>query len=191
MPGDHSFLNTSREPTHLVFLDRDGTVIEEVGYLSDPARVRLLPGVAEAIARLNRAGVAVALVTNQSGIGRGLFTEDQYLRVHAEMVRQLQALGAHLDAHVYCPDAPGQTPSCRKPAPAIFERAAQQLGLTPRRAAFIGDQPRDVLPAEHFEGTGWLVGSGHPVSPEEIPVWVRRVPGLADAVRLLLEPLGP
>ena len=91
-----------------VFLDRDGTLIEHVHYLSDPALVRLLPGAAEALRRLRRAGFACVLVTNQSAIGRGMLTEERLDQIHAEMNRQLAAEGATLDAIYYCPDAPGR-----------------------------------------------------------------------------------
>ena len=89
-----------------VFLDRDGTLIEHVPYLSDPASVRLLPGAAEAVKKLRRAGFAVVLVTNQSAIGRGMLTEDRLDQIHTEMRRQLAACGATIDAIYYCPVAP-------------------------------------------------------------------------------------
>ena len=94
----------SRRPA--IFLDRDGTVIEHVHYLSDPALVRLLPGVAEALRRFRRAGFARVLVTNQSAIGRGMLTTERLDQIHAEMNRQLAAHGATVDAIYYCPDAP-------------------------------------------------------------------------------------
>ena len=86
-----------------VFLDRDGTLIEDVPYLADPAGIRLLPGAAEALVRLRRAGFARVLVTNQSGIGRGFFTEDRLRAVHAELEGRLAARGAALDGIYYCP----------------------------------------------------------------------------------------
>ncbi len=178
-------VKATRQPA-LVFVDRDGTLVEEVGYLADTSRVRLLPGAAEAILRLNQAGIAVALVTNQSGIGRGLFTLEQYLSVHAEMERQLLGGGARLDAHVFCPDPPGGASGRRKPSPLMFQEAADSLGLSPHGAAFIGDQLRDIQAAEHFGGTGWLVQSGHPFTAAEAPPWSRCVPDLYDAVNMLL-----
>ena len=95
-----------RQPA--VFLDRDGTLIEHVPYLSDPESVRLLPGAAEALKRLRRAGFAVVLVTNQSAIGRGMITEDRLDQIHNEMRRQLAACGATIDGIYYCPVASHQ-----------------------------------------------------------------------------------
>ena len=96
----------TRKPRPAVFLDRDGTLIEHVHYLSDPAHVRLLPGAAEALGRLRRAGFVCVLVTNQSAIGRGMFTEARLHEIHVEMNRQLAEQGTALDAIYYCPDAP-------------------------------------------------------------------------------------
>ena len=89
-----------------IFLDRDGTVIEHVHYLSDPAMVRLLPGAAEALTRFRRAGFTRVLVTNQSAIGRGMLTAERLDEIHTEMNRQLAARGATIDAVYYCPDVP-------------------------------------------------------------------------------------
>ena len=100
-----------------VFLDRDGTLIEHVHYLSDPALVRLLPGVAEALKKLRRAGFAIVLVTNQSAIGRGMFGEDRLDQIHTEMRRQLAACGATIDAIYYCPFAPANDNRSRSGTP--------------------------------------------------------------------------
>ena len=122
-----------------VFLDRDGTVIEHVHYLSDPALVRLLPGAAEALRRLRRAGFARVLVTNQSAIGRGMLTVERLDQIHAEMDRQLAASGATLDGIYYCPDAPAGDDrtvvehSDRKPGPGMLLRAADESGAGPGR----------------------------------------------------------
>ena len=140
-----------------VFLDRDGTVIEHVHYLSDPARVRLLPGAAEALRRLRRAGFARVLVTNQSAIGRGMLTEDRLEEIHAELERQLAASGATLDGIYYCPDAPSGDDrtvvehSDRKPGPGMLLRAADELGLDLDASWMVGDMISDVL-AGHNAG---------------------------------------
>src|SRR5271169_6840800 len=118
-----------------VFLDRDGTLIEHVPYLSDPALVRLLPGAAEALKRFRRAGFASVLVTNQSAIGRGMLTEDRLDQIHTELYRQLAAAGTTLDGIYYCPDAPDgddrTVMECqdRKPGPGMLRRAAADLKL--------------------------------------------------------------
>jgi len=136
-----------------VFLDRDGTVIAHVHYLSDPADVRLLPGAAEALAKLRAAGFACVLVTNQSGIGRGMYTEERLRQVHAEMTRQLAIFGVSLDGIYFCPEAPvgeGDDPTVidhpdRKPGPGMLMRAARELGLDLSASWMIGDMISDVL----------------------------------------------
>jgi len=169
----------------IVFVDRDGTLIKEYPYLSNPRQVRLLPGAAKAIRTLNQMAIPVALITNQSGIGRGLFTREQYELVHAELMRKLEEQGAVLAVHVCCPATESQDDQRRrKPSPKMFREAAARLGVEPRGSAFIGDQLRDVLPARHFGGTAWLVETGHTL-PDRIPLWVRRVPTLLDAIRSL------
>jgi D-glycero-D-manno-heptose 1,7-bisphosphate phosphatase len=136
-----------------VFLDRDGTVIAHVHYLSDPADVRLLPGAAEALAKLRAAGFACVLITNQSGIGRGMYTEEQLRQVHDEMTRQLAIFGVSLDGIYFCPEAPvgeGDDPTVidhpdRKPGPGMLVGAARELGLDLSASWMIGDMISDVL----------------------------------------------
>ena len=134
-----------------VFLDRDGTLIEHVHYLSDPAHVRLIPGAADAVRRLRGAGFVCVLTTNQSAIGRGMFTVDRLQEIHAEMDRQLAAEGAALDAIEFCPEAPaGDDRSVvehpdRKPGPGMLFRAARRLGLDLDASWMVGDVISDVL----------------------------------------------
>lgn len=140
-----------RPPRPAVFLDRDGTLIEEVHYLADPARVRVLPGVAEGLIRLAAAGFALVVASNQSGVGRGLITTDQLRAVDAEMVRQLAGQGARLDALYACTDAPrGDDPphawrGRRKPGPGMLCEAAAEHGLDLTRSWIVGDMVRDLL----------------------------------------------
>ena len=132
-----------------VFLDRDGTLIEDREYLSDPAGVRLLPGVPEGLRRLREAGFALVVVTNQSGIGRGRMTEADYLRVAAEVDRQLAEHGVALDAVYYCPASPAANSNDehpdRKPAPGMFLRAARDLDLDLAHSYSVGDSLRDLI----------------------------------------------
>jgi D-glycero-D-manno-heptose 1,7-bisphosphate phosphatase len=134
-----------------VFFDRDGTMIEHVHYLSDPGLVRLLPGTAEALARLRESGFACVVVTNQSGIGRGMYTEADLGRVHDELDRQLAAAGAVVDAYFHCPEPPrGDDPTVvehedRKPGPGMLTRAARELGLNLETSWMVGDMISDVL----------------------------------------------
>jgi D-glycero-D-manno-heptose 1,7-bisphosphate phosphatase len=129
-----------------VFLDRDGTLIEDVPYLDDPSGIRFLPGAAEALVRLRRAGFARVLVTNQSGIGRGFFTEDRLREIHVELEGRLAGVGASLDGIYYCPSAPSEE-DCpdRKPAPGMLLRGAVELGIDLDASWMVGDKMSDVL----------------------------------------------
>jgi D,D-heptose 1,7-bisphosphate phosphatase len=153
-------------PRPAVFLDRDGTVIEHVPYLSDPALVRLIAGSAEALVRLRRAGFACVLVTNQSAIGRGMLTEDRLDEIHIELNRQLAACGAVLDGIYYCPVAPGGDDrtlvECqdRKPGPGMVLRAAAELKLDLGASWMVGDLISDVLAGINAGCRSILVQSG-------------------------------
>jgi D-glycero-D-manno-heptose 1,7-bisphosphate phosphatase len=172
-----------------VFLDRDGTIIEDTGYLADPAAVRLLPGAAGAIARLNRAGLPVIVVTNQSGIARRLFDEAAYAATVRRLDELLAAAGARLDGRYHCPHHPDFTGpcECRKPGLLLYRRAAADHGLHLAGSWWVGDGLRDVLPAERFDGRGLLVGEppaeeGSTSMAERFPV----VRDLAAAVDFIL-----
>jgi D,D-heptose 1,7-bisphosphate phosphatase len=134
-----------------VFLDRDNTIIEDPGYLSDPEAVRLLPGSELALKSLAQAGYKLVVVTNQSGVARGLLTPDALDQIHAEMRRRLSEKGAHLDAIYYCPYHPEGTveeyareSDLRKPRPGMLLRAAEDLDIDLRQSWMIGDGPRDI-----------------------------------------------
>ena len=125
-----------------VFVDRDGTVMHDADYCSDPKQVRIFSGVPEALRQLKAKGYKLIIITNQSGIGRGFFTIDQYRAVEAEVLRQL---GADLiDATYFCPDIPGQHSSCRKPAPGMILQAAREHQIDLSRSFFIGDKEVDA-----------------------------------------------
>lgn len=172
-----------------VFLDRDGTVVEDPGYLGDPARVRLIPGAADAIARLNRAGRMVVLVTNQSGIGRGLYGEEDFRAVQRRIEELLARDGAKLDAVYHCPHSPDTSPACecRKPAPGLFLRAAEEHGIDLTRSVFVGDRVRDIAPAAQWGARGIMVGE-HP--GETPPSGMVREPDLTAAVERILAGSG-
>ena len=176
-----------------VFLDRDGTIVEDPppGFLKDPAAVRLLPGAARAIRRLNDAGRLVVVVSNQSGIARGLYTAADYRAVERRVAELLAAEGARLDASFFCPHHPEFTGPClcRKPGTRLFEEAAARLGIAFTRSWFVGDRPSDVAPARRVGGTGLLVLSGegarHREQAEALGAGV--VPDLAAAVDVILK----
>jgi D-glycero-D-manno-heptose 1,7-bisphosphate phosphatase len=154
-----------------VFLDRDGTIIDDTHYIARPELVRLRPGAARAIGRLNAANVPVIVVTNQSGIARGLFSERDFAQVQARMAELLAAepdgAGAHVDGTYMCPHHPDYTGACdcRKPGTLLFRRAADEHGLDLSRSAFIGDRWRDVAPALAVGGRGILVADAS--TPEQ------------------------
>jgi len=167
-----------------VFLDRDGTLIEDPGYLSDPAGVELVPGAADAVRILNETGIPVILITNQSGIGRGYFAEADFRAVQAEVDRQLAAHGARLDDVYFCPHDPDrETCACRKPDLALFRLAAREHGLRLHRCLFVGDRARDVAPAVEFGANAILVAGADERYDEAAPVGVQRRASPFEAIR--------
>ena len=142
-----------------LFLDRDGTINVDTVHVSLPENVRLIPGAAAAIARVNAAGIPVIVVSNQSGIGRGLFTVEEYEQVRVRIDELLEAAGAHVVATYYCPHSPDVPPSCecRKPGPAMYRQAAAEHGIELARSWYVGDRLRDIQPAKTFGGQGILV----------------------------------
>jgi histidinol-phosphate phosphatase family protein len=162
------------------FLDRDGTIIHDAKYIRDPADVALLPGAAAAIARLNRAGVTVVVVTNQSGIARGWLTTDDYEAVRQRIDALLAREGARIDSTYMCPHFPEISGpcDCRKPGVKLFRDAIADFGIDPARSVFIGDRWRDVAPAATLGGRAILldVSSTPPADRERA-----RVEGLLTA----------
>jgi len=151
-----------------IFIDRDGCLTEEVGYVNHVSRLRLLPRTADAIRRLNRAGVPAVMVTNQAGIARGYFSEAVLDAVNAELVRQLAAVGARLDGLYVCTHHPdeGEPPyrmrcDCRKPRPGLLRRAARDLGLDLSGSVMVGDKISDVAVGQSVGAAGVLVLTGY------------------------------
>ena len=142
-----------------VFLDRDGTIIRDVNYIADPGLAELMPDAAAAIRRLNDAAWPVIVITNQSGIARGLFTEREYDAVRARVATLLAAGGARVDATYMCPHHPEFTGpcKCRKPGTLLFEQAATAHGLDLAGSWYVGDKLRDLLPARALGGRGILI----------------------------------
>lgn len=150
-----------------VFLDRDGTMIEDVGYLDRLDRLAWFPWTVDAIRALNRAGLPVVVVTNQSGIARGIFTESFVQETHRHMTAALAAGGARVDAYYYCPHYPSGTVAayarhceCRKPGRGLIDRAARDLNLDPARSFVVGDKWLDVELGGRIGGRGILVRTG-------------------------------
>ncbi len=172
-----------------VFLDRDGTLVEDPGYLHDPERVRLLPGVAEGLASLSAAGWPLIVVSNQSGIARGLYRPEAFYAVMAR-IGALLPRGTGFAASYFCPHHPDFTGpcSCRKPGTGLFELASREHGLDLAQSWWIGDHWRDVEPALAFRARAVLVGDGHDESEAQLAVQhrVAAVPTFREAAAHIL-----
>ncbi len=150
-----------------VFLDRDGTLNRDTGYVKAPEELELLPHAAQAVARLNRTGARVVLITNQSGIGRAKFSHEDLERVHQRLRTLLSGKGATLDAIYYCSHHPQDGCACRKPETALIDRAVEELGLDLSRAYMVGDQKRDIDLGRKVAARSILVTTG-PTSRESL-----------------------
>ncbi len=152
----------------VVFLDRDGTICEEVGYLDSVEQMKLIPRSGEAVALLNRKGFKVVVITNQAGVARGFFPEAILEDLHAQMIRLLKTEGAEVDGIYYCPHHPtdGSPPylrecNCRKPATGLLEKAAADLNLDLSSAFMIGDHFSDVECGQRIGAETVLLLTGH------------------------------
>ena len=194
----------SGAPRPALFLDRDGVLNVEVEYLHDPAGLVLVPGAAAAVAALNRRGVPVVLVTNQAGIGRGLYGEQDYRAVQRRLGELLAADGARLDAEYHCPHHPvhGLGPyrvacDCRKPRPGLLLQAARELGLDLRSSVLVGDKLSDLEAGRAAGCATVLVRTGYGAAAEAqaraaaaaLP-WDAACDSLAAALPFLLARLG-
>lgn len=169
-----------------LFLDRDGVLIEEVGYLSSVEQVRVLDGVAEAIARANAQGIPVVVVTNQAGVGRGYFPESRVGEAHAAIDAALAPAGARIDRYYYCPHHPEAALAeyrvsceCRKPAPGMLRQAAQELDLDLGRSWFVGDKQSDLEAARAAGCQPLLVRTGYGAATERTLRQESAIGGLA------------
>jgi D-glycero-D-manno-heptose 1,7-bisphosphate phosphatase len=182
-----------------IFIDRDGTLNEEVGFITDPSQFRLFDFAAEAIRLINDAGWRAIVITNQSGIARGLFTEEFLLRLHTQMQSVLWQEGARLDAIYYCPHHPeaGDPPYlrdcvCRKPKPGLMERAARDFDLVLRECFVVGDRHRDVELglAAGARSVMVMTGGGREEYLKDSALWTRQpdqvAENLLDAVKWIL-----
>ena len=186
-----------------VLLDRDGTLCEEMGYLNHISRLALLPGSAEGIRMLNAAGIPVAVVTNQGGVGAGYFPESFVDEVRREIERRLAESGAHIDPHYHSPYHPhgkvapyNRDSECRKPRSGLAHRASEDLSLDLARSYVVGDRAGDLELAARIGARGILVltgygrgewrwnGPGWPSPPDAI------VEDLIEAARWILSDLG-
>ena len=175
-----------------VVLDRDGTLIEEKHYLSDPDAVELIRGAGAALRRLEDLGLGLVVVTNQSGVGRGLFSPERLAEIHARLEALLADEGVRLAGIYACPHHPDVGCACRKPRTALLERAARELGFEPRRAFVVGDLASDVELGRAVGATTLLVRTGH--GAREIDAGAARpdhvVGDLAEAAELIERLVG-
>ena len=175
-----------------VFLDRDGTICEEMGYVNHVDRLRIFSYAAGAISRLNRAGIPVIVVTNQSGIARKIFPESVVQQVHARMAQELAQAGAVLDAVYFCPHKSEDDCECRKPNPGLLLRAACEHGIDLTASWVVGDRYADLEMAHAAGARGILVMTGYGRGEYELhrSAWPRQPDALAEnlteAVRLIL-----
>lgn len=186
-----------------VFLDRDGTINEQMGYINHLSRFHMLPGTAAAISRLNNAGIPVVVVTNQSGLARGYFPESLLTEVHLKMERELAENGAHVDGIYICPHHPEAKEEkfrvscdCRKPKNALFLKAANDLQIDLSQSYVVGDRWSDLKAAASCKAKGILVLTGYGQGDYEFigptqkiqPHYVAQ--DLQDAVSWILGDLG-
>ncbi len=187
-----------------MFLDRDGTLIKEKEYLRDPAQLELEQGAAEAVKRLNRCGIPVILVTNQSGIARGYYTDQDFQDVQRALAESLEARDAHLDGVYFCPHHPDGSEeayqrecTCRKPATGMLERASRELGIALKGSYVVGDKLSDMEMAGRAGLVGILVMTGYgrkewkrSLRSPDAPLPHRAAWDLAEAVHWILQREG-
>lgn len=150
-----------RPAERVVVLDRDGTVIAERHYLSNPKHVELLPGVGRALRELNQMGLRLVVLTNQSAVGRGWLTLRRLEEIHERLTALLEAEGVRLAGIYYCAHTPEDSCACRKPQPGLLEQAAHEHGFDPHRSFVIGDKPCDVELGRRVGATTLLVQTGY------------------------------
>src|SRR4051812_39322966 len=165
-----------------VFLDRDGTIMRDVDFCSDPRAVEIFDGVVDALQQLKRAGFKLFVITNQSGIGRGYFTEKEYRAVEDEVERKLG--GGVVDASYFCPDAPDVESRRRKPSPEMVFEAAREHNIDLGRSFFVGDKAIDVECGQNAGLRTVLVKTGYGETDRCAPTWIAN--NLIEAVKIIL-----
>jgi D-glycero-D-manno-heptose 1,7-bisphosphate phosphatase len=148
-------------PRRFVLLDRDGTIIIEKHYLSDPDGVELIEGAADGLRKLAALGLGLVVVTNQSAIGRGLIDADRLDRIHRRLIEQLAAEGVQLDGIYFCPHLPGDGCGCRKPRTDLVAQAAEQLRFDASHSFVVGDAASDIELGRAIGATTLLVRTGY------------------------------
>ena len=178
-----------------VFLDRDGTINEEVGYMDSLEKLKIIPEAFEAIRLINQNGMKAVVITNQSGVARGLFSEEFVQTVHAIIQEQLKARKAFIEAFYHCPHHPTegqgvylQACNCRKPAPGLLFKAADEMEIDLGRSYMIGDMPKDIEAAKRAGAKGILVRTGYGQEHRAFDVEPDYIAGnILEAVRWILK----
>jgi D-glycero-D-manno-heptose 1,7-bisphosphate phosphatase len=169
-----------------VLIDRDGTLIVEKNYLSDPNQLEIIPGAPAALRRLQEAGWGVCMVTNQAGIARGLFDQSQLFRVHARLAEMLAEFDVRLDGVYFCPHGPDDGCDCRKPRPGLIMQAIAEHGFDPQQSFVVGDKDVDVGLGRAVGAKCILVRTGYGRRHEQFVVADYVVDDLPAAVDLIL-----
>lgn len=170
-----------------IFVDRDDTIMADVGYCSDPHKVKLLPQAAEGLRVLSQNGFVIVIVTNQSGLGRRYFTERDLENVNARLRQELKTMGADFNALYYCPHRPDEGCACRKPRPGLILKAASELELDLASSYTIGDRELDILAGKSAGTKTVLVSNGEELSNAQNPQHADLVArDLLEAARLIL-----
>jgi D,D-heptose 1,7-bisphosphate phosphatase len=180
-------MNSAMNTRPALFADRDGTIVIEKHYLADPNDVALVPGAAHALKQFAEHGYKLIIVTNQSGIARGLYTEDDFTRVQARIEELLAREGVTIDGVYHCPHHPDISGACdcRKPSTGLYLHAARDHGIDVARSIYTGDRRKDVEPAKKLGGRGILVKTGY--GTEEAEGYAGEVAGdLADVAYRVL-----
>lgn len=174
------------ENLSLVILDRDGVINQDSpDYIKTPDEFIMIPGSANAILQLNKAGIKVAVATNQSGVARGLYSEETLIQMHQKMHDELKKVGAHIDLIKYCPHHPDEKCFCRKPNPGMLIDIGKSLNVDLKNAVMIGDRIRDIL-AGFRAGTHVILIHAFEATHPEITVKFPIFPNLSDTVDALL-----
>ncbi|MEI6154355.1 MAG: HAD family hydrolase [Deltaproteobacteria bacterium] len=169
-----------------VFLDRDGTIIYDVGYPKDPKQVQLLPGVVEALTKIKGYGFQLVMVSNQSGVGRGRISSEEAESVHHQVLADLDRHGIKLDAFYYCFHSPEERCSCRKPSPEMLVRAAKELDINLVRSFMVGDKQIDIEAGKRagcktiFMGNNFVSGNLVPMPDFIASNWSEALPYILD-----------
>jgi len=146
-----------------IFFDRDGTIIHDPGYLSEVNQIKFFDGVLEKISQVKLKGFKIFIITNQSGVGRGYFTEEKLKQIHCALVEMMNSAGANVDDIRYCPHAPEENCFCRKPNPEMVQSLARKYNISTGESFFIGDKVQDVLTGKNSGCNTVLVLNGNEI----------------------------